>query len=137
MYSIVDDIEAYPAFLPWCRAAREHTRNHTSVEASLELRRGGISQSFKTRNVLRANEAIEMFLLDGPFKHLAGAWKFQDLGEQGCKVSLDLEFEFKRKTTDLLFGPFFEDTCNSMIDAFTQRAAAVYNESSDAQIDNG
>ena len=96
------------------------------VEATLELRRGGISKSFTTRNSLRQNEAIGLSLIGGPFKHLAGGWTFQQLGDSGCKVSLELDFEFNNPVTDTLFGSFFEGSCNSLVDAFTQRAAIVY-----------
>ncbi len=126
MFVLVDDIETYPEFLPWCKSAVVHKRDAAIVEATLELRRGGIRKSFTTRNSLRQNEAIGLSLIGGPFKHLAGGWTFQQLGDSGCKVSLELDFEFKNPVTDTLFGAFFEASCNSLVDAFTQRAAKVY-----------
>ncbi len=126
MFVLVDDIETYPEFLPWCESAVVHKRDVAIVEATLELRRGGISKSFTTRNFLRQNEAIGLSLIGGPFKHLAGGWAFQQLGDSGCKVSLELDFEFNNPVTDALFGSFFEASCNSLVDAFTQRAAKVY-----------
>ena len=126
MFVLVDDIETYPEFLPWCESAVVHKRDAAMVEATLELRRGGISKSFTTRNSLRQNEAIGLALIGGPFKHLAGGWTFQQLGDSGCKVSLELDFEFNNPVTDTLFGAFFEGSCNSLVDAFTQRAAIVY-----------
>ncbi|TDJ41553.1 MAG: type II toxin-antitoxin system RatA family toxin [Gammaproteobacteria bacterium] len=126
MFALVDDIETYPEFLPWCESAVVHKRDAAMVEATLELRRGGISKSFTTRNSLRQNEAIGLSLIGGPFKHLAGGWTFQQLGDSGCKVSLELDFEFNNPVTDTLFGSFFEGSCNSLVDAFTQRAAIVY-----------
>lgn len=126
MFVLVDDIETYPEFLPWCESAVVHKRDAAMVEATLELRRGGISKSFTTRNSLRQNEAIGLSLIGGPFKHLAGGWTFQQLGDSGCKVSLELDFEFNNLVTDTLFGSFFEGSCNSLVDAFTQRAAIVY-----------
>ena len=126
MFALVDDIEAYPGFLPWCESAVVHTRDGSVVEATLEIHRGGISKSFTTRNTLQQDESIELALIGGPFRHLSGGWVFQELGESGCKVSLELEFEFKNPMTDSLFGPFFEASCNSLVDAFTCRAADVY-----------
>ena len=126
MFALVDGIETYPEFLPWCESAVVHKRDAAMVEATLELRRGGISKSFTTRNSLRQNEAIGLSLIGGPFKHLAGGWTFQQLGDSGCKVSLELDFEFNNPVTDTLFGSFFEGSCNSLVDAFTQRAAIVY-----------
>ena len=129
MFALVDDIESYPGFLPWCGSAVVHKREGKVVEATLDLQRGGISKSFTTRNTLQQDQSIALALLGGPFKHLAGIWSFQQLGEAGSKVSLDLEFEFENPVTDALFGPFFEDTCNSLVDSFTRRAADVYGES--------
>jgi ribosome-associated toxin RatA of RatAB toxin-antitoxin module len=67
-----------------------------------------------------------MQLVDGPFRHLAGRWSFTQLGDSGSKVALDLDFEFSNPVVDLVFGSFFEDTCNLLVDAFTRRADAVY-----------
>ena len=64
----------------------------------------------------------------GPFRHLEGGWRFEPLGDEGCKVSLELDFEFESRMVDMLFGSFFEDTCNSLVDAFTARAADIYGE---------
>lgn len=127
MYALVDDIAAYPSFLPWCASAVVHSRDAEYVEASLELQRGGASKTFTTRNSLQPGKAIGITLLGGPFRHLAGGWLFEQMGEAGSKVSLRLDFEFESRVADMLFGRFFEDTCNSMVDSFTRRANDIYN----------
>ncbi|MGI9221503.1 MAG: type II toxin-antitoxin system RatA family toxin [Woeseiaceae bacterium] len=126
MFSLVEDIESYPGFLPWCKSAVIHSRDDNVVEATLELRRGELSKHFRTRNSATGKESIEMTLVDGPFRHLAGRWSFKQLGEAGSKVELDLDFEFSSSVVDVLFGPFFEETCNSLVDAFTKRADEVF-----------
>ncbi len=126
IFALVEDIEAYPSFLPWCSGATIHTRDTKAIEASLQMRRSGISRSFRTRNLLRANEAMDIELVDGPFKKLAGSWRFERLGDHGCKVILQLEFEFESRMLDFVFGRFFEDTCNLMIDSFAKRANEIY-----------
>ena len=128
MFSLVDDIEAYPDFLPWCKSAVVHARDGDIVEATLGLQRGGINKSFTTRNRLSKNQAIGLELVGGPFRHLSGGWEFRHLDDSGCKVSLDLEFEFENRVTDMVFGSFFEEICNSLVDAFTRRADEVYGE---------
>lgn len=126
MFSLVDDVDSYPQFLPWCSSATVHSRAEDALEATLELRRGELSKQFRTRNTSSGKDHIDMRLVDGPFSHLEGRWTFTQLGEAGSKVSLDLEFEFSSSVVDILFGPFFEDTCNSLVDAFTQRADSVF-----------
>ena len=128
MFVLVDDVAAYPDFLPWCSSAEVHSRSDDVVEATLELKKGAVSKTFTTRNLRREFEAIDLALVGGPFKHLRGGWRFKDLGDDGSKVSLDLEFEFESRLTDMVFGPFFEETCNSLIDAFSKRAAVVYGD---------
>lgn len=126
MYSLVADIDSYPSFLPWCNDVEVHFREGDVVEATLELHRGKVSKRFRTRNTLHPGHAMDLELVDGPFRHLSGGWKFQQLGDDGCKVSFDLEFEFESRVLDLMIGAFFEETCNSLVDAFTQRAAVIY-----------
>lgn len=128
MFSLVDDIEAYPQFLPWCHSAVIHSREGNVVDATLELRRAELSKTFRTRNTSTEQEIIDMQLVDGPFSHLEGRWTFKQLGESGSKVSLDLNFEFSNSMVDMLFGPFFEEICNSLVDAFTQRADSVFGQ---------
>lgn len=126
MFALVDDVETYPQFLPWCNSAEVHKRSDDIVEATLELQKGAVSKTFTTRNKRCEFECIELALVHGPFKHLSGGWRFKDLGDEGSKVSLDLEFEFKSRLVDAMFGSFFEEICNSLVDAFSKRAAVVY-----------
>ncbi len=126
MFALIDDVDSYPSFLPWCKSAQEHGRTDTSVEATLELQKGVISKSFTTRNTRSEFASIDIELVGGPFRHLAGGWRFRDLGDAGCKVSLELEFEFDSKIADMMFGAFFEETCNSLVQAFTERAESVF-----------
>ena len=128
MFRLVDDVDSYAEFLPWCNHSEVLSRSDDTVEATLELHKGVASKSFTTRNTLSMDEAIDIELLGGPFRQLAGGWKFQPLGDEGSKVSLDLEFEFESRMIDMIFGAFFEETCNSLVDAFTRRAADVYGE---------
>ncbi len=126
MFLLVDDVESYAEFLPWCNETVVHERTAEAVEATLELHKGGVSNHFTTRNTRNEFESIDIALLGGPFRHLQGGWQFGDLGNDGCKVSLNLEFEFESMFVDMLFGSFFEETCNSLVDAFVRRAVSVF-----------
>lgn len=126
MFALVDDIEAYPQFLPWCGSATVHKRDELIVEATIDIRRAGVHKSFKTRNTLDKNKQIDISLLEGPFSHLSGSWQFQSLAGKGCKITLILEFEFENRLTNFFFGQVFEEISNSLVDAFTRRADVVY-----------
>ena len=126
MYVLVEDVESYPDFLPWCGGAELHWRDGDVLEGSVEMHLAGLRRSFRTRNRMREYEAIEMELVDGPFSHLSGGWQFTALDGLGCKVSLEVEFEVKSRATNHLLGRYFEQICNSLVDAFVQRAGQMY-----------
>ena len=130
MFRLVDEAEHYPDFLPWCSSAVVHYRDATSVEATLEMRRAGLRKSFRTRNTQVFAEFIRIELADGPFRTLEGDWTFSPIGELGCRVELDISFEFESAMLDRLLGHFFEETLNSLVDAFTRRAQDVYGPQS-------
>jgi len=126
MFALVDDIDAYPDFLPWCKSSTVLSRDEDEVQATLELSRGGIHKTFTTCNRLQQGKMIEMRLVEGPFQHLEGFWRFERLGEDACKVSLDLEFEFSNRILEVTLGPIFNQIANSLVDAFCERAVMNY-----------
>ena len=126
MFKLVDDIEAYSEFLPWCGKATEISRDDKNVEASLFISHSGLNKEFTTKNKNTAFDKIEMHLVNGPFKNLDGIWLFEPLGESACKVSLNLEFEFSSKIISVTLGPIFSKIANSLVDAFIKRADNIY-----------
>jgi ribosome-associated toxin RatA of RatAB toxin-antitoxin module len=128
MFALVDDIDSYAQFLPWCRSSQVLSRSEDEVRATLEIAHGSLRKSFTTRNRTQMDKMIEMRLEEGPFRHLEGFWRFDVLGEQASKVSLDLDFEFSSKLVGLAMGPVFSQIANSLVDAFTKRAVQVYGK---------
>ncbi len=126
MFQIVDDIEAYPEFLPWCADSKVLKREGDIVEASLQISKAGFNKSFSTRNRSDGHGKLFMTLLDGPFSSLDGVWDFMPLREDASKISLDLEFEIHGKFASLAFGAMFNQICNTMVKSFTDRAKQVY-----------
>jgi ribosome-associated toxin RatA of RatAB toxin-antitoxin module len=128
MYALVNDVEAYSQFLPWCRSSEVIARGEDELQARIDIAHGSLHKSFVTRNRLQNNKMIEMRLVEGPFKHLEGYWRFAVLGDSACKVSLDLEFEFASKLIGFALGPIFNQITNSLVDAFCKRAVDVYGK---------
>ena len=126
MFALINDVESYPRFLPWCRSTRVFSRNQDEVQASIEMVKGGIHKWFSTCNRLQQDKMIEIRLLEGPFLHLEGFWRFQTLRGDACKVSLDMEFEFSNALLSLAIGPIFTQITNSLVGAFCKRAVQVY-----------
>lgn len=128
MFDLVDDIESYPKFLPWCSGSRVLKREADIVDGQIEIAKAGFHKSFTTRNRLDQGGKIYMSLLEGPFKSLEGVWNFLPLREDASKISLDLEFEIASAFASLAFGPVFNQICNTMVTSFTQRAKVVYGD---------
>lgn len=128
MFALVDGIETYPEFLPWCRGAKVLSRTDDEVRATIELSKGGVEKAFTTCNRNQKNKMIEMRLVEGPFRQLEGFWRFDALGDDGCKVSFDLEFEFASRMLGMVVGPVFSQIANSLVDSFHKRAVEIYGK---------
>lgn len=126
MYQLVQDVPAYPDFLSWCTATLVHQQTEQKQTATLTVAVAGVVQKFTTINTLYAGERIDMKLLEGPFKDLQGAWSFVQLGEDGCKVSLNLNFEMRRGPVASVFGKGFGKIADRLLDDFCKRADEVY-----------
>jgi len=126
MYQLVDKVEDYAQFLPWCTESKVLSRDEDEVRATLVLEASGFQKAFTTCNRLQKDKMIEIRLVDGPFHQLEGFWRFDSLEENKSVVTLDLEFEFSSKLLALAFGPFFHQVANSLVDAFSKRAAVLY-----------
>ena len=126
MFDLINDIEAYPQFMEGCVGAKILARGDDWLEARLELSKAGVNQSFVTRNQLQPPLCMTMTLVDGPFKFLTGAWRFQPLGDTACKVSLGLEFELSNRLLGLAVGKLFETVSNKQVDSLCARAKQVY-----------
>lgn len=126
MFDLVNDVARYHEFLPWCRSSEVLSANEDEVRASVEIAHGSLRKSFTTCNRLQNGKMIEMRLIEGPFKHLEGFWRFDVLGERACKVNLDLEFEFSNKLIGIALGPVFSQIANTLVDSFSKRAGEVY-----------
>ncbi|QCZ93311.1 type II toxin-antitoxin system RatA family toxin [Salinimonas iocasae] len=126
MYDLVNDVDAYPQFLPGCKDSKVLARESDMMKASLLVAKAGVRQWFTTKNTLEPARHIHMQLIDGPFKRLTGGWTFSALSDEACKIELNLEFEFTSKLTELAFGKIFNALAASMVKAFTERAKQVY-----------
>ncbi len=127
MYTLVNHVEAYSEFLPWCTKSKVISRSKDTMKASLTLRSGVFSRSFTTTNHLQKNKMIKVSLVDGPFKHLEGFWTFEPT-EKGCRVYLNLEFEFASRWVAIAFSPVFESLAHTLIEAFLNRARQIYGK---------
>ncbi|MGH8221152.1 MAG: type II toxin-antitoxin system RatA family toxin [Steroidobacteraceae bacterium] len=125
IYELINDVEAYPQFVPGITYARVESRSKDDIVATLRVRRGPLQTEFTTRNELEPDRRIFMRLLRGPFKMLEGEWTLTPVGRGGCRIDLSIRFAFANRLSAVLFEPLFQDTAASLIDAFVARAMAV------------
>lgn len=128
MFNLVDRVEDYPKFLPWCGGSSVLDLTGTTVHATVQIDYHHLKQSFTTENVRTPPHHIAMKLQNGPFKQLDGSWRFIPLNATACKIEFRLHYEFSNKMLEKLVGPVFNYIANSFVDAFIHRAEKVYTE---------
>lgn len=128
IYQLVADIESYPQFLNWCSQVNVHEKNENGVVATMKVAYGAIKLDLKTRNTNLENQSIQMQLVEGPFSDFDGKWSFDSLGDNGCKVSLNMNFTFSDSMMSKLFGKVFETIMAAQMKAFETRAKTIYGK---------
>ena len=126
MFALVERVEDYPKFLPWCGGVDVRSRTDDKLTATLQINYHGIRQTFTTENINKVPESMSMRLVEGPFKLLDGAWKFKPLRSDACKIEFELHYEFSSRLIEGVIGPVFNIIANSFVDSFCKRADAVY-----------
>ncbi len=125
MYELVDRVEDYPRFLPWCGGVEVHERSETVLDVTVRIEFLKVSTFFRTRDTKTEHEIV-MHFVDGPFKALTGIWRFQPLMEDACKIEFELDYEFSSRTLDAVIGPVFGKITSTFVDAFVKEADRKY-----------
>jgi ribosome-associated toxin RatA of RatAB toxin-antitoxin module len=126
LYALVEDIEAYPQFLPWCRGARVRERSAGRAVATLAVGLKGLRYEFSTENSNRPPEAIDMRLVEGPFRRFEAHWRFHALGPRAARIEFSMAYELPGGLVARVLGPVFDSIADTMVDAFKRRADQVH-----------
>ena len=126
MFDLVDAVEAYPAFLPWCGGTTVAHRDERVTRAMITIQFHGIRQRFTTENAKTRPAEMLIRLVEGPFSSLDGSWRFTGLADRGCKVEFSLRYEFASRLLGRLVGPVFSHIADTLVDAFARRAEHIY-----------
>ena len=122
MFDLVDRVEDYPRFLPWCAGVRLIERNPEVTSARIDIAWGGLETHVATRNLKRPPEAMDLAFLEGPFESFAGRWRFTPIGDGGCRVEFALDYAFSSRALELALGPLFSQIMGTVVDRFVARA---------------
>ena len=128
MYALVENVAAYPEFLPWCGGTEIMKKDGDIARAAIIIDYRGIKQRFTTENRANPPQIIEMSLVDGPFRQLDGSWRFKALGDDACKVEFRLHYEFSSRLLEKIVGPVFHFIASTFVDAFVKRARQLYGK---------
>lgn len=126
MFDLVDRVEDYPLFLPWCGGTELHERTDTRTVATLHINYHGLKSHFSTENEKEMPGWMSIRLRDGPLKRLDGMWRFIPLGDSACKIEFSLHYEFSGKLLEKALGPVFNHIANTFVESFVKRANQRY-----------
>ncbi len=132
MFRLVDAVEDYPQFLPWCGGTDVKWRDELLTIATINISYMGVKQSFTTENSKQQTDqlaSMELGLQDGPFSHLQGHWRFHSLAATACKIEFSLDYHFSNQMLDRLLSPVFSHIANTFVDAFVRRADQILGNS--------
>ncbi len=116
MFQLVDQIEDYPLFLPWCGSSTVLERNDEITRASIHIKYSGVNQSFTTQNTKFYPHRIDLKLIDGPFKVLEGYWIFTKINEEACSIEFYLHYEFSNFVLEKIIAPICGQIANTVGD---------------------
>jgi ribosome-associated toxin RatA of RatAB toxin-antitoxin module len=126
MFNLVDHIEGYPSFLPWCGGSQIIERNNEITKASIHIKYHGVNQSFTSQNIKNYPHRIDLKLIDGPFKALEGFWIFTPINKDACSIEFYLHYEFSNFILGKLISPIFSKIANTFVDGFVTQADKIY-----------
>ena len=122
MYDLVENVERYPEFLPWCSATHVYERTGNVIRARLDIAYRGLRMHLTTRNEKEPPQRMTLELVDGPFEHFHGEWRFTPLGDAGCRVELVLDYKLASKALQALLGRVFDHVADTLVERFVERA---------------
>jgi ribosome-associated toxin RatA of RatAB toxin-antitoxin module len=128
MHALVDAIDRYREFLPWCEDSVVLERQREEVTAQISVSFKGLKTAFTTRNCLISDEEIKMELVEGPFDHLTGSWQFASLDDTACQVGLQVDFSLTGRLANQAITPVFKYICTTLVQSFADRAKQLYGE---------
>ena len=122
IFALINNVEDYHKFLPWCSDSKIISDTNNKMAAEIEISKNFVNWKFSTENTYSLNKRIDIKLIDGPFNHLEGYWKFKKLDNYNTTVKLYLEYKFDSRIIELSIKPIFSKIMSSILDSFISEA---------------
>ena len=126
MFNLIEDVEKYPQFLPWCTGLRIFKREEGAFYADLMIGYKVIREKFTSKVELTPKTRIDVTYMSGPLRHMRNSWDFAQNDDGTCTVDFFIEFEFRSKLFERLIGKVFDEIVHRMVGAFVDRADDIY-----------
>jgi ribosome-associated toxin RatA of RatAB toxin-antitoxin module len=127
MYNLVNNINDYKNFLPWCANSKIEKFHQDYIIASITVNAYGFFYTFSTYNTMIPNKNISLELDKGPFDYLKGLWSFQEVTNTTSLITLNLKYNIK-KNLFFLLNPLMKSITNTLIKSFIHQADIIYND---------
>lgn len=134
LFDLVKDVEHYPEFLPWCRAARVLKHEAHGFQAELVICFKQLCERYTSRVLpqpqpsVHESATIRVELVSGPFDHLDNYWEFLPMANGGTEIRFKVDFAFRSRILNTLIGGLFSRAVEKLAHAFTERADALYGK---------
>jgi coenzyme Q-binding protein COQ10 len=132
LFDLAADVGRYPDFLKWIKRLRllsdqeEHGRLRCRAEVTVGFQ--GFTETFITDvDARKAELAIDVSLVRGPFRKLSNAWRFAPT-PAGTRVEFWIAFEFRNFVMQALADANKTYAIKRVIDAFVEEAARRYRK---------
>ncbi|CAA7624460.1 type II toxin-antitoxin system RatA family toxin [Magnetospirillum sp. UT-4] len=126
LFALADDIESYPAFIPWCRSARVVSQAGAERAVDNHFGAGPVDLSFRTRAIAAPPDSLEIASEDGPFRRFHLVWRFLDRAGGGCRVEAEYRLAFRSPMLQALARLAVHEAERRIVARFRDRAAALY-----------
>jgi coenzyme Q-binding protein COQ10 len=127
LFDLAADVERYPKFLHWWKAARVKRRDGDVYYTDQDLAFGPVRVRFGSKTSLHRPDRIEVTSYDPPFREFKLAWTFETLPDvHCCKVRLIAGFELRSRLLQEVVERLLPDITPEVITAFESRATRLY-----------
>ncbi len=126
MFALAADIERYPEFIPWCRAARVLSRDGDVWRVENHFGGGPLDAMFRTQARPNPPHALEITSTDLPFRAFRLEWRFAPLPGGGCRVEAHYDISLISPLLHGLARLAMPEATRKIIDRFRARAVTLY-----------
>lgn len=130
MFDLVADVARYDEFLPWVVATRIKSDSESEMIADMLVGFKAIREKFTSRVRKHRPDRLDVHYIDGPLRDLENSWVFRPVvgpgNENWCELDFRVDFTFRNPVFEALAGQYFDRAFRRMVEAFEQRAAALY-----------